>query len=192
VRERERERESKDIHDLHSLDAISLLILASFLLLYCPHTQYPCTLLFMPPSLPPSCHSTLHFSPPLSLSPPLRHSVTHPLPRCLTSLPLTHPLPPLTHTPTPSLPRSLPPVLTPFLPNHQSMESGNDFPFQNLSPDQLREIERTRNKLQQTRQDISKQLLSDRTADCEVRSKRPVQALLAVVRCIGPDNAVCM
>ena len=50
------------------------------------------------------------------------------------------------------------------------MESGSDYPYHSLSSDQLREVEKTRNKLQQARQDISKQLLSERTVDCEVRT----------------------
>ena len=50
------------------------------------------------------------------------------------------------------------------------MESGNDYQHKTLSSDQIREIEKTRNKMQQARQDISKQLLEERSSDCEVRT----------------------
>jgi hypothetical protein len=50
------------------------------------------------------------------------------------------------------------------------MESGNDYQHKALTSDQIREIEKTRNRMQQARQDISKQLLEERSSDCEVRT----------------------
>ena len=49
------------------------------------------------------------------------------------------------------------------------MDSGSDCSYLHLNKEQLREVEKTKNKLQQTRQDLSKELLSERSSDCDVR-----------------------
>ena len=56
-----------------------------------------------------------------------------------------------------------------FILSSKGMESGNDMSYLELTREQLREVEKTKNKLQQARQDISKQLMAERTSDCEVR-----------------------
>ena len=60
-----------------------------------------------------------------------------------------------------------------FILSLKGMESGNDMSYLELTREQLREVEKTKNKLQQARQDISKQLMAERTSDCEVRLSMP-------------------
>jgi hypothetical protein len=64
------------------------------------------------------------------------------------------------------------------------MESGRDCDICQYSSEQLREVEKTKNKLQQARQELGKQLMNERTAGCQIDEK-PFVDMLVRCQCSG-------